>query len=51
MRNIYKSLIGEPELRRPFRSSKRIWEGDIKMGLEELAWEDVDWIHVARNRE
>lgn len=25
-------------------------EDDIKMGLEEIAWEVVDWIHQAEDR-
>jgi hypothetical protein len=32
-------------------SSKHRWEDNIKIDLREIGWEDVDWIHLAQNRD
>jgi hypothetical protein len=29
---------------------KRRWEDNIRMDLREIGWEDVDWIHLAQDR-
>jgi Cu2+-containing amine oxidase len=40
-----------PEGRRPLGRSKRIWEDNIKMDLGEIGFGDVDWIHLAQDRD
>jgi len=27
------------------------WEGNIRIDLREMGWKDVDWIHVAQDRD
>jgi hypothetical protein len=29
---------------------KFIWDGNVKMDLEEIRWEEVDWIDLIQNR-
>jgi hypothetical protein len=39
-------MLWKREGRRPLGR----WEDDIVMGLEEIEWEDTDWIHVTWDR-
>jgi hypothetical protein len=34
---------------RPFGKPKLRWNDNIKMYLQEVGWEDVDWIVLAQN--
>jgi hypothetical protein len=47
----YNILVGRPEGRRPLGRPRRRWEGNIKMNLSEIGFEDVDWIHLAQDRD
>jgi hypothetical protein len=40
----------KPEGKRPLGKHRRRWEDNIRMDLREIAWEVVDWIHVAQDR-
>jgi hypothetical protein len=51
MRNVYKILIGKPEGKRPIGRSRRRREDNIRIGLRELGWKGVDWIHLAHDRD
>jgi hypothetical protein len=31
--------------------TRRRWVDNIKMDLKELRWDDIDWIHLAQDRE
>jgi hypothetical protein len=42
--------MGERDGRRPLDKPRRGWEDDINMILKKYKWEDVDWIHLARER-
>jgi hypothetical protein len=44
--NARRVLVWNHEGRRPLGR----WEDDIVMGLEEIEWEDTDWIHVTWDR-
>jgi hypothetical protein len=46
MRNSYKILIGQTEVERPLRRSKRRWEDNIIVELRELVW-----INLAQDRD
>jgi hypothetical protein len=47
----YRIFIGKPEGRRPLGRSGNWWEDNIKVDLEEIQWEDVDWIYLAKDRD
>jgi hypothetical protein len=51
MRNMYKILVGKPEWKRPFLRPRRRWEDNIRMGLREIGWELVHWMHLAQDRD
>jgi len=51
MRNVLRILIGKPEEKRLFGRPRRRCEDNIRMDLRELGWEDVDWIHLAQDRD
>jgi hypothetical protein len=37
-------LVGENEGKKPLGRPKRRLEGNIRLGLEEIGWEDVNWM-------
>jgi hypothetical protein len=49
MRNVYNILVGKPEKKRPLRRSRCGWMDKIRMGLREIVWEGVDWIHLVQD--
>jgi hypothetical protein len=46
-----QSFIVRPEEKIPFVRRKGNWDNNIKMYVKEVGWEDVDWIHLAQNRD
>ena len=50
-RGVYKVLVGKSEGKRPLGRLRCGWEDNIKMDLQEVGWEGMDWIDVAQNRE
>jgi hypothetical protein len=50
-RNVYRILVGKPEVKRPLGRPKCRWEDNIKMGLVILEWGDMDWIDLAQDRD
>jgi hypothetical protein len=51
VRGAYNILVGRPEGRRPLGRPRRRWEDNIKMDLREIRFGDVDWIHLAQDRD
>jgi hypothetical protein len=51
VRGAYNILVGRPEGRRPLGRPRRRWEDNIKMDVGEIGFGDVDWIHLAWNRD
>jgi len=49
-RNAYRVLVGRPGGKRPFGRPRRRWEDDIKTGLQEAWWGDVDWTDLAQDK-
>jgi hypothetical protein len=47
----YNILVGTPNGKRLLDRSRRGWEDNIRMGLTEIMWERVDWMHLALNKE
>jgi len=45
-----KILIRKPEGRRLLGKPGHRWEYNIKMNLREVEWKDVDWMHLAQDR-
>jgi len=38
-------------VKKPLGRPRSRWEDNIKMDLEEVGWEGVDWIHLAQDRD
>jgi hypothetical protein len=51
MRNEYNALVRKPEGKRPCKRPRHRWEDYVKMDLWEIGWEDVDWMHLAEDRD
>jgi hypothetical protein len=51
LRNACKTMIGKSKGKRPLGRNTHRWEDNIRMDLSEIQWEDVDWIHVAQDRD
>jgi hypothetical protein len=49
--NAYKLLVRKPEGKRPRRRPTSRCEDNIRMDLKEIKWENVNWIHVAQDRD
>jgi hypothetical protein len=50
MRNSYNILVEKPEGNRQLGIHRRRWEGNIRLDLREMGWEDVDLMHLAQER-
>ena len=48
-RGAYRVLVGKPEGKRPLGRPRSRWEDSIKMGLQEVGCEGVDWIELAQD--
>ena len=51
IRGAYRVLVGKYEGKRPLGRARRRWEDNIKMGLQEVGCEGMDWIELARDRD
>jgi hypothetical protein len=40
-----------PESRKPLGRPRGWWVNNIRMDLREIGWEDVDWMHLAQDRD
>jgi len=49
-RGVYRVLVGKPEGKRPLGRPRRRWENNIKMDLQEVECEGMDWIELVQNR-
>jgi hypothetical protein len=45
--NVYKISVGKPEGKRPLKRPRRRWENNIRMGIREIGWDDMDLIDLA----
>jgi hypothetical protein len=43
------STVGKPKGKKLLTRPRHKWEDDIKMDLEEVEWERVDWIYWAQD--
>jgi hypothetical protein len=46
MRNAYQILVGNPERKRPFGIHRHIWKIILKMDLQQIRCECVDWTQL-----
>jgi len=49
-RGVYRILVGKPEGKKPHGRHRRRWEDNIKMGLQEVGCEDMDWTDLTQDR-
>ena len=50
-RGAYRVLVGKPEGKRPLGRPRRRWVDNIRMDLQEVGCEYVDWIGLAQDRD
>jgi hypothetical protein len=48
--NAYKDLTGKPEQTTLIVRPRDRWKGNVKMDLKETGCDDMDWIHLAQDR-
>jgi len=49
-RSTYNVLDGKSERKRPLGRPRRRWQ-DIRIGVREIGWEVVDWMHLAGDKD
>jgi len=49
-RGLFRVSVGKPGGKRPLGRPKRRWEDNIKIDLQEVGCESMDWIDLARDR-
>ena len=50
-RGVYRVLVRKSEGKRPLGRSRRRWEDNIKMDLQEVGFGGMDWIELAQDRD
>ena len=50
-RVVYRVLVGKPERKRPLGRPRPRWVDNIKIYLQEVGCEGMDWIEIAQDRE
>jgi hypothetical protein len=52
-KNVYRVLVGKPEVKRPLERPRHRWEDEIKMDLRETGWGGggLEWIPLAQERD
>jgi len=48
-RGAYRVLVGKPEGKRPLGRPRRRWEDNIKMDLQEVRCEGMEWIELVQD--
>jgi hypothetical protein len=51
VRGAYNILVGRSEGRRPLGRPRHRWEDSMKIYLGKIGFGDVDWIHLAQDRD
>jgi hypothetical protein len=51
LQHLLNIFVGRPEGRRPLGRPRHRWEDNIKIHLRETGFGDVDWIHLAQDRD
>ena len=50
-RGVHKVLVGKPEGKKPLGRTRRRWEDNIKMDLQEVGRGCGDWMGLAQDRD
>jgi hypothetical protein len=50
-RNAYRIFVDKPQGKIPSARPRHRWEDNIKMDLREVGCSDMDWIHLAQDRD
>ena len=50
-RGVYRVLVGKPEGNRPLGRPRRRWKDNIKMDIQEVGCEGMDWIELAQDKD
>jgi hypothetical protein len=50
-RGVYRVLVGKPEGKRPLGRTRRSWEDNIRMALQEVGCGGMNWIGLAQDRD
>jgi len=48
-RGVYRALVGKPEGKRPLGRPRHRWVDNIRMDLQEVGCEYIDWIGLAQD--
>ena len=48
---MYTVLVGKSEGKRPLGRPSRRWEDNIKMNIQEVGYEGIDWIYQVQDRD
>jgi hypothetical protein len=46
---VYSVLVGKPDGKRPFGRPRLRWEDNIKMDLQKVVCEGMEWIELAQD--
>jgi len=49
--NVHRGLVGKPEGKSPLGRPRRKWEDNIKMNIQEVGCEAMDWIDLVHDRD
>jgi hypothetical protein len=50
-RVVYRVLVGKPEGKRPLGRTRRRWEDNIRMNVQQVGCGCEDWIGLAQDRD
>jgi len=51
IKGVYSVLLKKPDGKKPLGRPRHRWEDNIKMDLQEVGCEGMDWIDVAQDRD
>jgi len=51
VRGVYRVLMGKLEGQRSLRRPRHRWDNNIKMDVQEVGCEGMDWIDLAQDRD